>query len=165
MNKKRIAALVILMFFLGGLGGIFFNRFLIPTLSTVSGFRWLAGLRSDSPIVITHREEIRLNEGANFIELTKQAQGITVSVFHAREPKLLGNGVVLTTDGLIFTVKEALGNQTEFRVVLNDGRSYPAEITKTFTIMILQFFLLNLFLVYHKNTLHLISLLQLKSFR
>src|SRR3989338_7496885 len=130
MSRKQLIIIFIIAFFVGAVGSIFFDRAAIPWLSSINGLGFLTKLSSNAPIIITRREEIRLNEGANLIELTKQAQNFTVSIYAGKDPdyKLLGNGIVLANDGLVFTSKEILGNSREFQLVLNDGRVYPGVL-------------------------------------
>ncbi|MBI2607510.1 MAG: serine protease [Candidatus Doudnabacteria bacterium] len=130
MSKKLLLQILIISFIVGAFGSIFFDRVVLPPLSTFPGLSWLSRLRSDTPIVITRKEEVRLNEGVNLIELTKQAQGFTVSIFNVSESstELLGSGIILSSDGLIFTAKAVVGSQSEVTVVLNDGSNYPGLV-------------------------------------
>jgi S1-C subfamily serine protease len=128
MTRKTILAIILIAFVIGALGSIVFNRFLIPSLSTVPGLGWLSGLTYNSPIVISRREEVRLNEGVNLIELTKQAQTQAVSIYSPSTQKLLGNGLIITSDGIIFTTKEIVGANQQVTVVTNEGASYGASV-------------------------------------
>lgn len=128
MSRKQIWVIVAIAFFIGAIGSIFFNRVLIPYAASIPGLGSLRKLQSNSPITITRREEVRLNEGVNLIELTKQAQTSTVSIYGTKDGKLLGNGIIITSDGVIFTTKEVLGSLTELTVILNDGSAYPALV-------------------------------------
>jgi serine protease Do len=129
MNRKQVVIWIILIFIIGGIAGIVFNRYLLPALADVRGFGWVSRLQATYPIVINRREEIQLNEGVNLIELTKQANTMTVSIYSAREPRrLLGNGFILSSDGLIFTAKEVVGSQNEFIVALNDGSVFQGTV-------------------------------------
>lgn len=130
MTKRQLAIIILIAFFVGAVGSIFFDRAFIPWLSSIPGLSFLGKLSGDAPIVITRREEIRLNEGANLIELTKQAQNFVVSIYTGKGPdfKLLGNGIIMTNDGLIFTSREVVDNLKEFQIVLNDGRTFPGTL-------------------------------------
>jgi len=127
MTRRQIG-IIAAAFFIGAAGSIFFNRLALPYLSTIPGLGWVQKLQSTSPIVITRREEVRLNEGVNLIELTKQAQTFTVSIYSAKDRLLLGTGVAVTSDGVILTSKEALGSVTDLLVVTDSGTAYPASI-------------------------------------
>jgi S1-C subfamily serine protease len=128
MTKKTVIYFLLIAFFVGAIGSVFLNRFLIPNLSTVRGLSWLTAFSYNSPIVITRREEVRLNEGVNLIELTKQAQTVVVSIYSSANQKLLGNGIVITSDGTIFTTTEVLGSVTQVIVVTNDGTAYQGLV-------------------------------------
>ena len=129
MTRKQAVWFIVIAFFVGALGSIFFNRVAIPYLSTVKGFGWTGKLQSSAPIVITRREEVRLNEGVNLIELVKQAETITVSIHSGgANSQFLGNGVIITSDGLVMTTKEVVGNASQVTVVANDGTVYPALV-------------------------------------
>lgn len=130
MSKKLLVQILIISFVVGAAGSIFFDRVVIPPLSTLPGLSSLRKLRSDTPIVITKKEEVRLNEGVNLIELTKQAQGFTVSIYSKQgtDLNLLGSGIILSSDGLIFTSKNVVGKLNEVVVVLDDGTNLPGLV-------------------------------------
>jgi serine protease Do len=129
MTRKNIVWVVVLAFFIGAAGSVVFNRFIFPKLSTVRGFSWVGKLQSSSPVVINRREEVRLNEGVNLIELTKQAQTVVVSIYASGpNPILLGNGLIITSDGTIFTTKDVIKDNAQITVATNDGGVYPAQV-------------------------------------
>ena len=129
MTRKQILIMVVLAFFVGAIGSIVFDRIILPYLSTLPGLSGLRNFQSNSPIVINRTEQIQLDDGVNMIELTKQAQNYTVSIYsNAPDIRLLGSGTILTSDGLIFTSRAVLGNLTEVTVILNDGRSFPGLV-------------------------------------
>jgi S1-C subfamily serine protease len=132
MTRKTIIWFIILAFFIGAAGSVVFNRIIFPKLSTVRGLGWIGKLQSSSPVVINRREEVRLNEGVNLIELTKQAQTVVVSIFSTGpNSKLLGNGVIVTSDGAIFTTKSVVADNTQVTVVSNDGTTYSGLVRAT----------------------------------
>jgi S1-C subfamily serine protease len=129
MTRKNIIWIIVLAFFVGAAGSVAFNRVIFPKLSTVRGFAWVGKLQSSTPVVINRREEVRLNEGVNLIELTKQAQTVVVSIFSTgANPVLLGNGLIITSDGTIFTTKDAVKDNGQVTVVTNDGAVYPGLV-------------------------------------
>lgn len=125
--EKQVRTILIWAVIAGALGGVFFDRILVPKLSSVAGFGWLTKLSSSSQIIITRNEQVVLNEGANLVELAKQTSNITVSLYRGQKPNLAfaGLGIVMTSDGLIFTSKSVIGNNNEVTVVTNDGMVYP----------------------------------------
>ncbi|MBI2355844.1 MAG: serine protease [Candidatus Doudnabacteria bacterium] len=128
MKRKQLIYFLAAAILAGALGGIVFDRGLVPRLSTVKGFGWLQRYVNNAPIIITRREEIVLNEGANFIELAKQASSATVSLYQKSNLSFLGNGIILSSDGLIFTSKSAVGSFNEVLAVLNDGSSFTGLV-------------------------------------
>jgi serine protease Do len=128
MTRKQILYVILAAFLVGTLGNIFFNRLVFPRLSTVKGFSWVGKLQSSSPIVISRREEVRLNEGVNLIELTKQAQTVVVSIYSKSTQKFLGNGIIITSDGVVFTTKEVLAGNNDVIVVNNEGAIYQGLV-------------------------------------
>lgn len=129
MNKKQIISIVLIAFFVGAVGSIFFGRFLIPFLATIKGLERLNDLASTSPIVINRTQEVQLNEGVNLINLSKQAANFTVTVYSPEaNPSFLGNGIIVTSDGLIFISKTIIQRYSELVVVLNNGAAYKALV-------------------------------------
>ena len=129
MTKKNLIAFVLIAFFFGAAGSILLGRFFIPYLAAATGWQSLNKLVTSSPIIINRTNEVQLNEGVNLIDLTKQAGNITVSFFSMEaNPTFLGNGVIMTSDGLIFTSKSILANQRELTAVLYNGSSYKAIV-------------------------------------
>jgi S1-C subfamily serine protease len=128
-TRKQILIVGALAFFVGAAGSVVFNKFVFPKLSTVQGFAWVGKLQSTSPVIINRREEVRLNEGVNLIELTKQAQTTVTSIFSTGpNAQLLGNGLIITSDGTIFTTKTVVGEMEEVQVVVNDGSVYSGLV-------------------------------------
>jgi len=130
MSKKLLINMVVVAFIVGAMGSVVLNRYVIPSASNLPGLSWLSSLSYNSPIVITRREEVRLNEGVNLIELTKQAQTVTVSIYDSAQ-KFLGNGIIITSDGTIFTTKDVVGALTQVSVVSNDGTAYQGLVRAT----------------------------------
>jgi len=129
MNTKFIIVIVLIAFFVGALGSITFDRLVIPRLSLLPHLSWLGKFSSTSPIIVTRREEVVLNEGANLIDLSKQISNSTVSIFEKQaNPFFLGNGIIMTSDGIIFTPKSVVGSRNEVLVVLNDGTKYAGLV-------------------------------------
>jgi serine protease Do len=128
MNKKQLAIIVLIAFFVGALGSIVIIRFTIPYLATFKNLSFLNKLSSSSPIVINRTQQVQLNEGVNLIDLIKQTGNLTVSIYSKTDPQFLGNGVLITSDGVIFTVNSVVNGQTEVTVVLTDGTSYTGLV-------------------------------------
>lgn len=123
MLRKQVIWVIIIAFFVGALGSMALGRFVVPYLATFSGLSFLNKLASSSPIVINRTEVVQLNDGANLVDLIKQAGNITVSIYDANN-NFLGNGVIVTSDGVIFTSDSILRGQTKMKVVTDDGKSF-----------------------------------------
>lgn len=130
MNKKQISLIIIIAFFIGALGSMVLGRFVVPYVATFPHFNWLNKVVTTSPIVINRTQEVQLNEGVNLIDLIKQSGNVTVSIYtnSASAPQFLGNGFLVTSDGLIFTTDNVLQSITTVTVVLNDGRSFAGTV-------------------------------------
>jgi serine protease Do len=129
MNRKQWMITVLVAFFIGAVGSIALGRFFIPYLANATGWQALNKLVTNSPIIINRTNEVQLNEGVNLIDLSKQVSSITVTIFSTgTSPSYVGNGIVMTSDGLIFTSKAVVGNTKELTVVLNNGNKYPAQV-------------------------------------
>lgn len=128
--SRKILGLGILIFVIGGIGGVMFNRFVIPWAATLPGFSGLHKLESSHPVVINRTEEIHYNDGANFIDISKQGSAYTVGVYtqSGGTTRFLSNGVIATADGMIVTSKTSIANQTNLIVVTNDGNTFPAQV-------------------------------------
>lgn len=124
MNRKQIVWIITIAFFIGALGNIVLGRFVFPYLgSNVRILSFLSKLSSTSPIVVNRTEQVQLTEGVNLTDLVKQAGNTVVSIYDTRN-NFLGNGLVVTSDGLIFTSDAILKGQTKVKVMTNDGKSF-----------------------------------------
>ncbi len=127
MNKQQWLKILLVAFFVGAIGSMIVGRFFIPYLATFPGFSSLNQLVSNSPIVINRREEVQLNEGVNLMELTRQSGNVTVNILTS-DGNFLGNGIIITSDGMIFTSKSVVKDNKEVRAVFNNGQVLPALV-------------------------------------
>ncbi len=130
MTKKFIWLMVLIAFFVGAAGSIFFDRALFPYLSSKPGLSFLSKLTTTSSIIINRREQVQIDEGVNITDLAKQASSFTVSIYtgSGANLSLAGAGIILTSDGVIMTSRNVVGNFKDMTVVLNDGRSFPGQL-------------------------------------
>ncbi len=130
MTKKQLFLIVIIAFFVGAAGSLAFTRSIFPYQGTIPGWGWANKFATNAPITITRHEEVQLNEGVNVIDLIRQAGNITASIYttSATAPVFLGNGLLMTSDGLIFTSVPVVGKQTQFSVVTNDGSKFLGSL-------------------------------------
>lgn len=127
MDKKLILVIILISFFIGAAGSIAIGRFAIPYLATYPALSGIDRLATTSPIIINRREQVQLNEGVNLIDLIKQAGNVKVGIFDAKN-NFLGNGIIVTSDGLIMTPTSVLRGQTQVSVTTADGQIFPAVI-------------------------------------
>src|SRR3989338_9437774 len=137
VNSRKILLAALLVMVLGGMGSVFLNRVIFPYLSTISIFRKISFLEPQAPIVITRKEEIRINEGINNVDVVNQTKGSLASIFiHQGEfgtsrfdLSSVATGIVATSDGLIIVPSFGLA-PSGFLVtaVLSDGKSYRAKV-------------------------------------
>ncbi|MBX4204824.1 MAG: S1C family serine protease [Candidatus Doudnabacteria bacterium] len=129
LRNKWIWILVIALV-VGGIGGVLFNRFVIPWLASMPGLSGLHKLESSNPVIINRREEVQINEGANYLDLSKQAAAFTVTIYSQSGAsfRFLGNGIIASSDGMILTSRANLGAPGSLVVVTNDGTSFPGTL-------------------------------------
>ena len=127
MNKKQLTIIVLIAFFIGGLGSIVLGRFVLPALASVRGLSWLSKLNNNSPIIINRTQEVQLNDGLNLVDLIKRSGNIMVGIYGPAN-NFLSNGVIMTSDGLIFASSALIGNQTRLTVLTNDGQKFSATL-------------------------------------
>jgi serine protease Do len=108
-STRKVCLCLLLILFLGGMGGILLERVLFPYLSSWSIFKNVNFLRPETQLVITRREEVRIDEGINQQELASRVKNSLVTVYcydgELGEPKfqLLSKttGIIAANDGLI----------------------------------------------------------------
>jgi serine protease Do len=130
MNRKYWMYFLLIAFVVGAVGSIVFGRIIIPWAATVTGWESLNQLVTSAPIVINRTTEVQLNEGVNLIELSRQIASMTVSIYDGEETGLVfrGLGTIMSSDGLIFTSKSAIGSNATVSVVLSDGRIFKGLV-------------------------------------
>jgi serine protease Do len=129
-NKKIYIIIIIIAVVSGSLGGLVIDRFLLPFLSSINGLSFLSSLKSDAPIIINRREEIHYNDGANTIELAKEASKYVYDIYVTRnkETKFAGLGVTLTNDGIMAVSRDSIDKATEIFAVSSSGNTFRASI-------------------------------------
>lgn len=102
-------AYLLIILLLGGIGGALTDRLILPYLSTLPFFKNLEFLNPRSPIVITKREEIRINEGINYTETALSLKNVLASIYlHEGDFGSLRfrmrdhfSGILITSDGIL----------------------------------------------------------------
>lgn len=130
-----VLALVGMFVFSGLAAGVFLN-YVFPYLTSVPVLRLI---NPRLPVVVNKTEQVILNDNVNVRALYDRLKAVTVAVASYpqatdpldrayRAPKI-GQGVVVTSDGLIFTTKSVVGNQKNaLYAVTSSGAVYPAQL-------------------------------------
>src|SRR3989344_1133045 len=115
---KKLMLLVALFIIGSGVGSIIFQRFVLPPLSALPLLRNVKILDSETPIIITRREEIRIDAGVNIQEVLSRAKGALVKIY---ERTNVLSGVIVTNDGLIVAPSAGLKSGAKLTVVSSNG--------------------------------------------
>ena len=143
----RLAALLLLIFIIGGIGGVFFEQYAIPHLSSSVRFSRLPFFKkaSESVTVINKTEQITVNEDDSVNKLAQNAANSVVNILsvaigddakirkvslaEAQNESASGTGVIVTSDGLITTYRGAiLESGARYIVLLSNGSHYEAKL-------------------------------------
>ncbi len=161
--KKAIlfVFLAFFVFILGGIGGVFFERSVMPRLAASSYFSKFSFFKQDAEhvTVINKTEQIVIREDdsvekivsqpatavVNIIALpsqTKDAKGNVSTLGAAAEAVVTTTGVFLTNDGLVVTYSEAPFDiiKTKYSILLFDGSIHEAVFVGRDNLTNLSFF-------------------------
>lgn len=124
------------MLILGGLGGVFMDRLILPYVSNWPLLKNFQFLKPRSPVTITRREEIRINDGVNTADLANHLSSSLVTVYFHEDKfdspkfKLIATryGAIMTSDGIIAVAGADLQSDLEATVVLSEAAPVPAKI-------------------------------------
>ena len=138
LGIKGIVLILVAILLVGGLGSIFLERLFFPYISTWPILRNLHFLESQAPIVIIKREEVRIQEGINNVDVINKVKGTLVSVLQydraAKEvlpiPSAV-SGVIVTSDGILVIPAAALRPNLSTIAILPDGRVLDVQILAT----------------------------------
>ena len=126
----RIFGKVLLIVILGGLGGIFFERTLVPWLAEREPFSRIPSLTIERTTIVNPKQEIIINE-AQALEVATRAVYPTLVVVErlATDGTILdaASGVVLTSDGVVITTDEILRPEAAYRI-LRERDNVSAEV-------------------------------------
>jgi len=131
-----IVLLVVFVLLIGGLGGVLVERLILPYFSTWPIVREFSVLRPDTPIVITKREEVRIQDGVNQVEVVNRVKNSLLTIYSHRGSFDSGSfrvegaftGVIVTKDGVIITPTALIEPGLLLTVVTASGDSFPAEL-------------------------------------
>ncbi|MFZ2299598.1 MAG: S1C family serine protease [Candidatus Moraniibacteriota bacterium] len=150
----RIALVVAGIFVLGGFGGVVFDRYVIPYLSSVPFLanRDVFKALTERVTVINKTEQVVIREDDSVEKIVSQPATAVVSIVVladendvATKEAATMTGVLLTNDGLIVTYsdKPLGGGNVRYSALLFDGSSHPADVVGYDSLTNLSFFRLN----------------------
>lgn len=128
---------------IGLVGGV--AGFVMMSRSNVSGIqkiRDLLHIDSQDGVTIPVKQSVRLEESSAVIDAASKVSPAVVSIMASQKVQDYfgqvstqdtsgGSGFILTSTGLIVTNKHVVSEQADYRVILNDGRIFPATVQAT----------------------------------
>lgn len=137
-------ALAALVFVLGGIGGVFLDRSVLPRLRTSALGEKSELLRrlGENVTIINRTEQITVREDDSVNAIASRAAASVVNIislaedssrtrsFKAQQPKSQsGTGVIMTSDGLIVTYRSAIiESDASYKVFLQSSQVHDAEL-------------------------------------
>ncbi len=134
MTKKDLFKTVTLSVVVTFVIVILFSRYITAAVSTIPLLNRWRILAPQAPIVITQRQEIRVNNTQDLqdAENTAKSRISAVVVVDNGSTAITGNAINVTSDGTFLTTTNVFAQQNStYFIVLNDGRS--AKITTKVT--------------------------------
>ncbi|PIR73685.1 MAG: hypothetical protein COU40_01315 [Candidatus Moranbacteria bacterium CG10_big_fil_rev_8_21_14_0_10_35_21] len=136
MKIKKKISLILVVFLIGGLGGVFFDRVVFPYLNSSNWFSRYEFLRksSDEVTVINKTEQVFVKEETSINKIASRASSSVVNILSYSENALKenlknGTGVIATSDGIIITYSTAINlDNSKYKIFLSDGASYDAQL-------------------------------------
>lgn len=138
MTKNKPELRIMLLWFfavllLGGLGGVLLERLVLP---------YFGILGPATPVVVTKREEIIINEAINNAEVLNRAKPSLATLylhegeFASEKFRLTASlsGLVVASDGVIVSPLVSLKTSSLVSVMLSDQQIYSAKILATDTL-------------------------------
>lgn len=148
-KKKHVVRLVTLLLFVfvvGGIGGVFFEQYAIPRIRSNAKFSRLPFFKkaSESVTIINKTEQITVNENDSVNKIAQNAANSVVNILSAnreetkinkvassvaQKESVSGTGVIVTSDGLVVTYRSAiLENNADYIILLSSGSYYEAKL-------------------------------------
>lgn len=154
-----IAFLLVAVFLLGGLGGVFFERFVLPTLSSVKVLEEYSLFKKagERTTIINKTEQVVIREDDSVERIISQPATAVVNIVTAfddtitsqKKALVIGGrqvetrtGVLLTNDGLMVTYTNEAPKQegVHYSVLLFDGKNYSVKFVGYDTLTNLAYF-------------------------
>jgi len=145
----KIGVIALVIFVVGGAGGVFFDQKVLPFMRTNRYLSKIDFLKhvAENVTVIRTTEQVTIKDGESINEISSQASNATVNIVSLSNQKdpiskltkknnRTGTGVIVTSDGMIVTYREAIFEKdATYKVFLYDGSYYDATLVgiDTFT--------------------------------
>lgn len=131
---KRKISKFILILIIGGLGGVLADQFFLPYLSTVPFFSKIGFIQraGDGTTIINPTERIIITENIAIEQAIDKVDHRLVAIhsYQGKEVINRSTGVIVTSDGLIVTINDALPVVATRYSVFRDGDILNAQVVK-----------------------------------
>ncbi len=129
----KIVLLAIAVFVIGGIGGVFSDRYLLPKISQHPFLSKCAFLKkaNENVTVIEKTEQVIVKEEDSIGKIISRPSSAMVNILSISKSGLLknGSGFVVTGDGLIVTYLDAIiAEDATYKIFISDGSEYDAEL-------------------------------------
>lgn len=138
----KIVAILILIFVVGGIGGVYFDQQVLPMIRTNKYLSKIGFLSrtAENITVINKTEQVVIKEDDSVNEVASQAANAVVNIISIAQQKdpltrqvktveQSGSGVIVTNDGMIATYRSAIIEKgATFQVLLFNGNYYEAQL-------------------------------------
>ena len=150
MSKKTVFAkkaakiflILFVIFSVGGVGGVYFDQHVLPFIRTNKYLSRINFLKrsAENVTVITKTEQVTIKEDDSINEIASQASNAVVNIISISSQKdpltkqvksidQSGSGIVVTSDGMIATYRNAIiETNSQYKVLLFNGASYDAKL-------------------------------------
>jgi serine protease Do len=141
-KTKKVILFGLVIFLVGGFGSLIIEKYVAPYLATRAVFNKIGFLHTNSPIVITRTEQIRVNESVSLRNLVKQLTPNVVTIVGGHgnfdqsfKPLVRATGLIISSDGVIATDNSVLSDKkNNYWAITVDGTAYaitPAAVDPT----------------------------------
>ncbi len=129
--KKNILNLI-LIFILGGFGGVVFSNILLPKISNLSIFSGVDFGIGDKTVIVNKTEEIKIEESEILNSIIQKNIESLVLIKTFKNKKFLseGTGFIVSSDGLVLTRREVVANPGDEITIQRKGEIFSAKIYK-----------------------------------
>lgn len=136
ITRAGFLGLGVAVFVVSGFASGFFSNYVFPQLVSVP---FLNFLNPRLPVIVNRMEQVFVNDNLNVRQLHDRLKASTVSISSYLGPispaapgyaaPIAGQGIIVTTDGLIFTTKSIVGRESNaLYAATSSGESYQAKL-------------------------------------